>query len=1204
MLLDRIEIDSCGSLERIQLGPFSHRLNAIYGARGAGKTTTLEFLRSVMLGTDRQWHRGATGSVVWADHEGLLYCRRERDGTPAGRLSVDYVARNGHIHDHHYGYRDPRNYHHLDRMSELPRQTLDAIVAATHQTSVPAILDACRAAGLDTVASVDNEAAIARLRETIATLKRQLAARPFRDRPAGEDECEPATFHELGPFKETEATRAELEATRDRLLAELEEIARLERMPARHDQRRDELTAELLEAHDEVARLGRQESQLRLRLSEIETELAKTRDLPTANPAWRDTAAERRELEALDNQLMRWRSTLREVCSVRESLAELWAETERNERPQPAGIRDPHYHNSHVQEATEPKPKTSDVPTPLSHRTESPSARPLHWRLEAIRRQLEILVQRYDSPTLESRWFSEREEDGFAAPLTSSGMLAGSSMLAGSVSLADRATLRGCIDSLRVMRDELSHCGRRLGELQAAPSYDAQREQLRLCHDLLIRFIDRLLDLRNFFLLLIDQCPTRPDGAAVQASRRQRLEQERTESLDKLGRTVSRLDERGNEIRLLQIRLREIPAVEPKVDARRRDACRSELGRIEELLRWLDSRATLQEELQRHQRHLEERLREANRPSPLMAAASRWLAQLGPQWSAAQGNGRLWTEADGTLRVDGRPLERTSPADRQTIAMAIRMAAAEELSRRGSQVPLLLDDPAANYFTSDAPARLAAVLARYSDAGRQIIVLTESRSLADAIRTRGGRVQSLATPEYIQLRYRDDSRNLPRIDTLANLNRDLDTAWREANGLYDDPHWYRSIARPEAPRRFDAAERNGVAANNLAANNLATVGLDADRGPVDRVSRGPASPFFLTGDSPVDQAPSIDAVAAERLAQVGILRVGQLLAADPRSLAEQLQLTDVTPRVVRRWQGEAELVCTVPQLRNFDARVLVGCGFTDAGQLAQMHPGHLLDKVEAFLATEQGRRILQSGTSYELSRITSWIAAANRSVARQQRHGQRQLRNAEGPSPRGESKRRNGQRQSRRGDSAARSGGRSQRNGSSTEANPTADREVLTLPRTVDATDAREEAGLRFYLHRRSPVVDAPSIGPKAAARLNRLGIHSVADLLEADPAELAERLGNRRVDSDRVLQWQQQAELVCRVPQLRGHDAQLLVAVDLVDPDQLAECDPSRLAREVATLAASPAGRRILRGGKQPDRAEVAGWIHAAQQRRSLRAA
>ena len=38
------------------------------------------------------------------------------------------------------------------------------------------------------------------------------------------------------------------------------------------------------------------------------------------------------------------------------------------------------------------------------------------------------------------------------------------------------------------------------------------------------------------------------------------------------------------------------------------------------------------------------------------------------------------------------------------------------------------------------------------------------------------------------------------------------------------------------------------------------------------------------------------------------------------------------------------------------------------GLLSSTDPGDLLDRVEAFLATERGQRILLSGTSYELSR--------------------------------------------------------------------------------------------------------------------------------------------------------------------------------------------------------------------------------------------
>ncbi len=75
-------------------------------------------------------------------------------------------------------------------------------------------------------------------------------------------------------------------------------------------------------------------------------------------------------------------------------------------------------------------------------------------------------------------------------------------------------------------------------------------------------------------------------------------------------------------------------------------------------------------------------------------------------------------------------------------------------------------------------------------------------------------------------------------------------------------------------------------------------------------------------------------------------------------------------------------MCSVPQLRAFDARVLAGCGIEHPQTLAEMHPGRLLKRVEQFLTTAKGQEILRSGSNYELSRITTWIASARRSLDR------------------------------------------------------------------------------------------------------------------------------------------------------------------------------------------------------------------------------
>lgn len=124
------------------------------------------------------------------------------------------------------------------------------------------------------------------------------------------------------------------------------------------------------------------------------------------------------------------------------------------------------------------------------------------------------------------------------------------------------------------------------------------------------------------------------------------------------------------------------------------------------------------------------------------------------------------------------------------------------------------------------------------------------------------------------------------------------------------------------------------------------------------------------------------------------------------------------------------------------------------------------------------------------------------------------------------------------------------------------------------------------------------------AERLNKIGIFTVDDLLQTDAETIAEQLNHRRIDAETILQWQQQATLVCRVPMIRGHDAQFMVAVDVTTPEELAVSDPVSLFAKVDDVANSAEGKRITRGGKLPDLEEVTEWIGYASQHRSLNAA
>ena len=184
------------------------------------------------------------------------------------------------------------------------------------------------------------------------------------------------------------------------------------------------------------------------------------------------------------------------------------------------------------------------------------------------------------------------------------------------------------------------------------------------------------------------------------------------------------------------------------------------------------------------------------------------------------------------------------------------------------------------------------------------------------------------------------------------------------------------------------------------------------------------------------------------------------------------------------------------------------------------------------------------------------------------------------------------------------------------KANPVEQPAVVQRKREVRRVVSSQPAGgaetitrqstkvLKFFLSQDRPVVDAPSVGPKLAQRMNNLGIFTVRDFLQADPESLSSRLAESRVSGDVLRQWQQQSQLVCRVPDLRGHDAQLLVAAGVHSPERLAKSVPGRLHEEIRRIAESNQGKRILRGASVPDLAEVQSWVEAATLCRPLAAA
>ncbi len=157
---------------------------------------------------------------------------------------------------------------------------------------------------------------------------------------------------------------------------------------------------------------------------------------------------------------------------------------------------------------------------------------------------------------------------------------------------------------------------------------------------------------------------------------------------------------------------------------------------------------------------------------------------------------------------------------------------------------------------------------------------------------------------------------------------------------------------------------------------------------------------------------------------------------------------------------------------------------------------------------------------------------------------------------------------------------------------------------TRTTAKSSSKAKLKFYLDLEDHIEAAPSIGPKTAERFEKIGVFTISDFLRQTAESMATKLNYKRMTSEVIRSWQHQARLVCRIPNLRGHDAQLLVACDLIEPEEIASMQPQSLYQVMGPFSETKEGLKIIRSGKKPDLAEITDWIAWAQHTRSLQAA
>ncbi len=607
----------------------------------------------------------------------------------------------------------------------------------------------------------------------------------------------------------------------------------------------------------------------------------------------------------------------------------------------------------------------------------------------------------------------------------------------------------------------------------------------------------------------------------------------------------------------------------------------------------------------------------------------------------------------------------TSP-ERQIVELAIRMAIIDASSHRIGRMPLLLDD-ALDGFHGQQLDHIVRVLMQFASDGLQILLLTSEEEVAQRVRAQQGWVSRLSDTlkKPVPVANAGNSNVEHHYRTQQVVNYPVYQPAAINTQYAQTPYVNETLHHSYVPNTIDL---NHVLANEadhqleFVPNGRTTFYTNSAPSHTTETSSFQTAPaalprqFFLAESSRIEDAPGMLNGLAGSLRKLGINTVGNFIETDPQWIASSLGMPNFQASEVRNRQRESLLMCCVPQLRAFDARVLVGCGIDNPTMLAEMRPAVLLQRVESFLATDRGQEILRSGTSYELSRITTWIASARRSMARQSDRGtipfgarqsfastdQSGSRVRSGNSYRtGTSRVRSDrdrlERQARRAQRLARRSNSSERSGYDTNfsqrvppiqtikrtvhqvTQPAARAPFVTtrtstnngslhsgapVKSTTTTTRTTSNHNLKFYLQQESPIVDAPSIGPRMATRLEPLGLYTVRDLLACNPASVAEQLNDKRFDVQTIRDWQDQARLVCTVPNLRGHDAQILVACEVRSADSLAVQTVDSLLGKSITFANSKAGQRLLRGAAAPDRAEVSQWVSWSTQSRVIQAA
>lgn len=519
--------------------------------------------------------------------------------------------------------------------------------------------------------------------------------------------------------------------------------------------------------------------------------------------------------------------------------------------------------------------------------------------------------------------------------------------------------------------------------------------------------------------------------------------------------------------------------------------------------------------------------------------------------------------ADGQLL----PSSALSRGTLDQTALSFRLALVAEYARRGVRLPLVLDDVLVDSDEHRLWAAIA-VLREVAANGQQVIFLTCQEHLSDLFDENGQPVRMLYGGIRQVARASSAQRSTPsRVTTEVVAAHVLSIPTTPAI------HVAEVVVSP-IPRTVDHSD-----------------GLDDSL----RSRLQPEGPYWLRVNSAIGLLPSLGHQMVSRLGSLGVANLGELILLDGSTHEADLESLQISPAQLQLWQAEAALLTCVPDLIGAEAQLLALIGIDNPAELGAEDVDTLKQRIEQ--ARQRGVELNQVWMAdpvagLDIERLQNWI-----------RNGRRAMTLRAASQWAGWKPRSLHALETHDWDHALRQ--RAERDLVALNSRrPRVEHNEKAPLASTETANGSSSGGTRFYLETNSPVVDAPSIGPKMADKLAKIGIVYVSDFLNRKAQWIAEKMSDSKLNVDTLRAWQTQSSLMCQVPGLRGHDAQLLVACDITTPEQIRSYSPADLLAVVGPFAESREGQRMLRSANAPDLDEVTDWINWAREARQVRVA